>query len=166
MKHAFLDTMFHIYPIPTKFDGLNPAGFGQQGTNQDFYRMRLAETYLLRAEAHLGKGDKAAAAADINAVRNRAGAAPVASADVTIDYILDERARELFMEEPRRRTLVRLGKLVERTQMYNSYLAGSPGSPGSLGPGATIQAKHELLPIPQATIAANTGAVLQQNPGY
>jgi hypothetical protein len=166
MKHQFLDTMFHIYPIPTKFDGLNPAGFGQQGTNQDFYRMRLAETYLLRAEAYLGKADKANAAADINTVRSRAGAAPVAAADVTIDYILDERARELFMEEPRRRTLVRLGKLVERTKLYNSYLAGSPGSAGSLGPGATIQPRHELLPIPQSTIAANTGAELTQNPGY
>ncbi|HVG15022.1 MAG TPA: RagB/SusD family nutrient uptake outer membrane protein, partial [Chitinophagaceae bacterium] len=166
MKHDRLDTMFHIYPNTTKFEGTNPAGFGQQGTNQDFYRMRLAETYLLRAEAYLGKADKVNAATDINAVRSRAGAAPVAPANVTIDYILDERARELFMEEPRRRTLVRLGKLVERTKLYNSYLAGSPGSAGTLGPGSTIQDKHELLPIPQSTIAANTGAELKQNPGY
>ena len=165
-KHALLDTMFHIYPQPTKFEGTNPSGFGRDGSNQDYYKMRLAETYLLRAEAYLGKGDKGNAATDINAVRSRAGTAPVASANVTIDYILDERARELFMEEPRRRTLVRLGKLVERTKRYNSYLAGSPGSAGTLGPGSTMQDKHELFPIPQSTIDANTGAPLQQNPGY
>ena len=70
------------------------------------------------------------------------------------------------MEEPRRRTLVRLGKLVERTKRYNSYVAGSPGSPGLPGPDATMEVKHELFPIPQATIDANTGAPLQQNPGY
>ena len=165
-KHPFLDTLFHINPMVTKFEATNPAGFGQQGVNLDYYRMRLAETYLLRAEAYLGKGDKVSAAADINAVRTRAGAAPVDPGDVTIDYILDERARELFLEEPRRRTLVRLGKLVERTKLYNSDLAGSPGQTPMPGPGATIQTKHELLPIPQSTIAANTGAVLQQNPGY
>lgn len=164
-KHAFLDTMFHINAMVTKFEATNPGGFGM-GVNLDYYRMRLAETYLLRAEAYLGKADKVSAAADINAVRRRANAADVAPGDVTIDYILDERARELFMEEPRRRTLVRLGKLVERTKLYNSSLAGSPGSAGSLGPGATMDTKHELFPIPQATITANTGAVLKQNPGY
>lgn len=164
-KHPFLDTLFHINPMVTKFEGTNPDGFGR-GVNLDYYRMRLAETYLLRAEAYLGKDDKASAAADINAVRSRAGAADVAAGDVTIDYILDERARELYLEEPRRRTLVRLGKMVERTQLYNSDLAGSPGQTPMPGPGATIQPKHELFPIPQSTIAANTGAVLQQNPGY
>ncbi len=164
-KHPFLDTMFHINPMVTKFEATNPLGFGR-GNNLDYYRMRLAETYLLRAEAYLGKGDKASAAADINAVRNRAGAADVAAGNVTIDYILDERARELYLEEPRRRTLVRLGKMVQRTKLYNSDLAGSPGQTPMAGPGATIDPKHELFPIPQSTIAANTGAVLQQNPGY
>jgi len=165
MIHRFLDTMFHINPIVTKFEATNVSGWGRF-INLDMYKMRLAETYLLRAEAYLGKGDKASAAADINAVRNRSGAASVAGGDVTIDYILDERARELYWEEPRRRTLVRLGKMVERTKQFNSYLAGSPNSPGALGIGSTMQDKHGLFPIPAATIAANTGAALQQNPGY
>jgi hypothetical protein len=171
-RHRWLDTMFHLYPIPTKFEGIAPLGFGNAQTNLDQYKMRLAETYLLRAEAYLGKGDNARAAADINAVRTRAGAAPVAAGDVTIDYILDERARELFMEEPRRRTLVRLGKLVERTRAFNSYVTGfpcpatGPCNPGQPGLGTTIQAHHELFPIPQSFINANTGAVIQQNPGY
>jgi hypothetical protein len=165
MNHPFLDTMTNIYPIVTKFEATNISGWGRP-VNLDMYKMRLAETYLLRAEAYLGKGDKVSAAADINAVRRRAGAADVAPADVTIDYILDERARELFMEEPRRRTLVRLGKLVERVKTFNSYLTGFPNVPGAPGPGATIAGKHELFPIPASTIAANTGAKLEQNPGY
>jgi hypothetical protein len=170
--HRWLDTMFHLYPIPTKFEGITPLGFGNGQTGLDQYKMRLAETYLLRAEAYLGKGNTAAAAADINVVRSRAGAAPVAAGDVTIDYILDERARELFMEEPRRRTLVRLGKLVERTRTFNSYVTGfpcpatGPCNPGQPGLGTTIQAHHELFPIPQSFISANVGAVITQNPGY
>jgi hypothetical protein len=171
-KHRWLDTMFHLYPIPTKFEGIAPAGFGNGQTSLDFYKMRLAETYLLRAEAHLGKGNTTAAAADINAVRRRALAADVLPGAVTIDYILDERARELFMEEPRRRTLVRLGKLVERTKTFNSYVTGFPCpatgncNPGQPGLGASIQAHHELFPIPQSFINANVGSPIQQNPGY
>jgi hypothetical protein len=164
-KHPFLDTMQHIYPNPTKFEGTNPGGFGLPN-NQDFYKMRLAETYLLRAEAYLGKGDRANAAADINAVRRRAGAADVASANVTIDYILDERARELYGEEPRRRTLVRLGKLVERTRLYNNYLTGHPNGATHMGVGATIQAHHEFFPIPRQVINASVGDGITQNPGY
>lgn len=170
--HRFLDTMFHLYPVTTKFEGIAPGGFGQGQTSQDVYKMRLAETYLLRAEAHLGKGNTAAAATDINAVRRRAGAADVMPGSVNIDYILDERARELFMEEPRRRTLVRLGKLVERTQAFNSHVFGypcpatGPCNPGQPGIGASIQAHHQYFPIPQSFIAANIGAVIAQNPGY
>ena len=59
--------------------------------------MRLAETYLLRAEAHLRKGSRDLAAADINVVRNRAGAKPVGSGQVDISYLLDERARDCLL---------------------------------------------------------------------
>jgi hypothetical protein len=116
--------------------------------------MRLAETYLLRAEAYLLKGDKQKAADDINVVRTRAKAKPVDAANVSIDYLLDERARELIIEEPRRRTLVRMGKLYERAIKYNWRAA------------ATMQPFNELWPIPQKAIDANTGAKLAQNPGY
>ena len=63
----------------------------------DWYVIRLAETYLLLAEAYLNKGDKASAADAINVVRARAKAPLCTAADVTIDYILDERARELYL---------------------------------------------------------------------
>jgi len=123
-------------------------------TYRDDYVFRLAETYLLRAEAYLMAGDKTKAAADINQVRERAKAKPVAPADVTIDYILDERARELVYEEPRRITLHRVGKLVERVRKYNSLNSSE------------IQDFHGLWPIPQSFIEANVSAKIEQNPGY
>ncbi len=74
----------------------------------DWYMIRIAETYLLRAEARLAQGNKSGAAEDINVLRNRAGAKPCTAADIDIDYILDERVRELFGEEQRWVTLSRL----------------------------------------------------------
>lgn len=132
--------------------GLLTAAGGSTYTDQ--YYMRLAETYLLRAEAYLGKGDQASAAADINVVRNRVNAMPVAPGEVDIDYILDERARELSLEEDRRVTLQRLGKLVERVRLYNAHN------------GDEIQNYHAFWPIPAAEIEANINANLQQNEGY
>ena len=126
-------------------------------TWKDWYIMRLAETYLLRAEANMLKGDNAAAASDINAVRGRALATPVDAADVNMDLILDERARELYGEEFRLSTLMRTGKLVEYLNKYNGYL---------LDNGKTAPSKVRLLPIPRREIVANTGAVLEQNPDY
>ena len=81
----------------------------------DQYVFRLAETYLLRAEAYLGNGDQVNAAADINMVRTRANAPEIDPSMVNIDYILDERIRELYYEELRLLTLTRLGK-------YGSFL--------------------------------------------
>lgn len=121
---------------------------------RDVYAIRLAETYLLRAEAHLGLGKPDLAAADINVVRSRAKAPPVDAADVDIEYILDERARELILEEFRVLTLTRLGKLVERTKKYNPVN------------GPTYQDHHNLWPIPYSEIEKNLEGDLQQNPGY
>lgn len=152
------DTMFYLYPTIRKIEGNLPkSGDNTTGrTFQDLIVYRLAETYLLRAEAYLRKGDAAKAADDINTVRNRAKARPVLASAVNIDYILDERARELTVEEPRRRTLVRMGNLVERVKRYN--LRADTRS--------TIQDKHLLFPIPQSAIDANFSAKLEQNPGY
>ncbi|HYH57487.1 MAG TPA: RagB/SusD family nutrient uptake outer membrane protein, partial [Anseongella sp.] len=130
-----------------------------EGTNygrsfKDTYIMRLAETYLLRAEAYFLSGDLQSAANDINAVRTRAGAGQVTPAEVDLDYILDERARELIIEENRRLTLSRTGKLVERAREYNPQSGGS------------IQDHHHLFPIPQSSIDANIDAELEQNEGY
>lgn len=126
-------------------------------TYKDWYIMRLAETYLLRAEANLLKGDLASAASDINVIRTRAKATPVTAGDVTLDLILDERARELYQEEFRLNTLMRMGKLVEYLNKYNGFVKSG---------GFTIDAHLNKMPIPNAVIQANTGAKMTQNPGY
>ena len=69
------------------------------------------------------------------------------------DFLLDERIRELVGEELRRFTLVRTGKLLERTLKYNSY-------------SSNMDEHHTLWPIPQSIIDSNTGAEFPQNPGY
>lgn len=149
-----VDTFRVCYPHFRKIEGEMPWGAMQGRTPNDRYNMRLSETYLLRAEAYLHKGDQVNAAKDINVVRERANAAPADPSEIDIDYILDERIRELVTEEPRRRTLVRLGKLYDRTIKYNFRVVGN------------MKPYHELWPIPQKVIDSNTGAVLEQNCGY
>lgn len=125
-----------------------------RNTYRDRYIIRLAETYLLRAEAYLGNNNTIKAAEDINVVRSRANASDINSADVDLDYILDERLRELYFEELRLLTLTRLGKLVERTLKYNPSV------------GNTFFEHNDLWPIPYDDIEKNIEAVLEQNPGY
>ncbi len=124
------------------------------GTFIDQYMFRLAETYLLRAEAYLGLGNTGAAAADINVVRARAKATPVAAGNVDIDYILDERMRELGVEEKRMLTLCRMGKLYDRVVKCNPFYAGQ------------MKPHYNLWPIPYSEIERNRSAQMQQNPGY
>jgi len=137
----------------------NPPSFPYQLTNSagatyaDQYMFRLAETYLLRAEGYLGLGLTGKAADDINVVRGRSGAADVSPAHVTIDYILDERMRELGVEERRMLTLMRLGKLYDRLKLIAYY-------------SKTAQPHHNLWPIPRTEIERNRGAKLEQNQGY
>ncbi|MFA6875253.1 MAG: RagB/SusD family nutrient uptake outer membrane protein, partial [Parabacteroides sp.] len=95
--------------------------------------------------------------ADINAVRARAHARPVDPADVNIDYLLDERIRELYGEENRHFVLRRTGKLLERVRKYNN----NPKNPG-----LNIQDYNILWPIPQTQLDLNIGAKWEQNPGY
>lgn len=159
--YAKLDTFQMLYPTLRKIEGkigyLGGTSLFHKGfTYSDFIVYRLAETYLLRAEAYMLKGELAKAAEDINMIRKRANAKPVSPGEVTLDYILDERARELIAEEPRHRTLVRTGKLVERVRKYNMRDDAR----------STIQDKHAFWPIPQKAIDANFSNKLDQNPGY
>ncbi|OQP56803.1 hypothetical protein A3860_09465 [Niastella vici] len=171
----FRDTIRNFYPIirktsPSAGDFVSAAGpamltnttnpFGGillNGATRLFmqkYMARLAETYLLRAEAYLGKSQTQKAADDINVLRTRANATPATAADMNMDYILDERLRELYLEEFRAVTLTRLGLLYDRDKRFN------PKS------GLTIETYHNLWPIPTTEITQNTGAVLKQNDGY
>lgn len=161
-SNPMMDTVQYIFPyfikVAAPLEHFTDAARSGGGVNhKDIYAIRLAETYLIRAEAYLGLGNQTEAANDINVVRNRAEAIPVTTGQVTIDYILDERVRELYAEEWRMLTLVRLGKLVERVRKYND---------NPLRPGLGIQDYHNLWPIPQSEIDRNVDAVLEQNPGY
>ncbi len=73
---------------------------------------------------------------------------------MTLDYILDERSRELVTEEQRRYTLVRNSVWLDRTKRYNPLAA------------PVVAARDSLLPIPQAVIDANLTKTMPQNPGY
>lgn len=136
------------------------AGTGGK-TYTDQYFFRLAEAYLLRAEAYVNTGKNSEAAADINVLRNRAQAKNVTSEEMSIDFILDERLRELVCEETRRLTLARMGKLSERIKKYNPYFSAAHSADGK-----DYDAHFDLLPIPLSAILANKDGQLEQNPGY
>ena len=148
-----------LFPSMNKWiDPTRPDRQKEQG-QRDFILMRLADAYLLRAEARLQQNDPSGAAADINAVRQRA-AVPgmetdiqVTAGEVDLDFLLDERARELFGEGHRWWDLARTGKLVERTRLHNPTAA------------VNIQDYHILRPIPQDQIDRTLGG-FPQNPGY
>ena len=136
------------------------AGTGGK-TFTDQYFFRLAEAYLLRAEAYVNLGKKAEAAADINVLRTRAKAKAVTADQMDIDFILDERLRELVCEEKRRLTLSRVGKLAERIKKYNPYFSAAHSADGK-----DYDAHFDLFPIPLSAIQANKDGKLEQNPGY
>lgn len=163
------DTVWHIAPYITKWNNYNPADANGYGSYKDLPMMRLGETYLLLAEAQFKQGNSAGAAASINVLRQRAYPdyplhGQVQPSDITLDFILDERARELVGEENRRMTLLRTGTLVERVQNYLNKYNTATGQP--VTGISNVTTRNGLLPIPQTSIDLNTGAVLTQNPGY
>lgn len=164
------ESMDRYYPIWTKFAPIDDYGYegvaaGYDGSRDNMYRddyaCRLAETYLLRAEAYLRAGDKEKAAADINALRKRAKCAyEIPASEVDIHTVLDERARELFFEERRWCTLLRMesGVAAEQLKAHAMYVADYPVYTGVIN--------WNLFPFPQAVIDSNTGNVLDQNAGW
>ncbi|MDO9551783.1 RagB/SusD family nutrient uptake outer membrane protein [Rhodonellum sp.] len=157
------DTIWRMAPYSMKwgqFDNRDVFGYGMW---KDFMLMRLGETYLLRAEARMLQGDLAGAASDINVLRERANAPLVNAGQMNLDFILDERARELLAEENRRMTLVRTGTLVERARRLNGT---SPLANGEIETTDGLQDFHMKFPIPQSEIDLNKDAELKQNEGY
>jgi hypothetical protein len=152
------------------------------GGNGDWYVFRLAETYLIRAEAYYWKGQLSNAANDINIVRQRAHAVPVNPEEVTIDYIFDERARELFIEEMRHTELVRVAYIMakmnrggyslanfsEKNWFYDRVMAKNIFyTIATIGTYTFYMAPyHALWPISINVITANTLGHINQNAGY
>lgn len=142
------------WPFSRKFESAIASDIQQSYQYNDQVYLRMADTYLLKAEAQFLSGNVTGAATTINIIRARANASTITAADVTMDFILDERSRELLLEEHRRYTLLRTGKWLERTQLHN------------FKGGETIQDRDRLLPIPQSVIDANLTLEFPQNPGY
>ncbi len=139
-------------------DPRRPAIQWEQGS-RDWFVMRLGDTYLLRAEARFKLGNLAGAAADINVIRTRA-AFPgkeanmqITAGDVTLNFILDERARELDAEQCRWYDLTRTGTLIDRVKLYNPQGA------------AFVSPHHVHRPIPETQIDRTLGGY-EQNCGY
>ena len=150
------DTMERFFPRIMKCGSdWHYAAEPSNGFVMEWYAIRMAETYLLRAEAYLKNDNKVAAAADINVVRARANAAPVQANNVDIDYLLDERARELYAEEFRTLTLCRMGLLYDRTKRFGYEVSSR-----------TVGEKNNLCPITQSVIDANSQAEFPNNPGF
>ena len=124
-------------------------------TIRDHYLIRLAETYLILAEAQHMQSRNDEAAESINVVRRRSNAREISEDEVSVDFILDEKARELWGEGFSRKVeLFRTGKYVERVKQYNPEA------------GPNVTEKHTLIPIPQSEINLNSEAELVQNPGW
>lgn len=152
------DTIFRLMPHTTKWYQFDPNDVFGFATIKDYILMRLGETYLLQAEAQFKQGKTDAAAISINALRTRAQAPQVTGAQIDMNFILDERTRELIGEENRRMTLMRTGTLVDRATRLNSNTI--------LFPLNNLTSKNLLMPIPQSEIDLNKDAKLEQNPGY
>ncbi len=142
------------WPYSRKAEGVNPENMNEKFMNNDQVYLRLADTYLLKAEAEFKLGRSQDAANTLNIIRRRSNASEITSAQVNLDFILDERSRELFLEEHRRWTLLRTHKFLERTMAYNK------------NGGQNLSARDTIYPIPQSVIDANLTKEMPQNPGY
>lgn len=143
-----------LRPSTRKWDWATDADPSISAQFNDQPYIRVAETYLLLAEALMKQGKNAEAATNINVVRTRAGARLITAAEVTPNFILDERSRELVTEEQRRYTLMRTGTWLARVKQFNRLAA------------PVVQPRDSLLPIPQSVIDANLTKPMPQNPGY
>lgn len=144
-------------------DPLTRAAANSNPGYLDILVIRLAEMYLVAAEAAFQQGDNNATAAYINVLRTRAAVKTpvdhttemqIRANDISLDFILDERARELAGEHLRWFDLKRTGKLVDRIHQYNLDIT-------------QVQPFHMLRPVPQVELDALTnGQQFGQNEGY
>lgn len=155
---AFTDGFAVVKYINKTRSGAN--GSDQQFSDVDMPLFRLGEIYLIYAEAVLRGGtggDKLTAISYINKLRQRAyGDASGNVTDIDLNFILDERARELYWEGLRRSDLIRFNKFVEGTTLWQWK--------GGVKDGTGVASFRKLYPIPSSDVSANTNLV--QNPGY
>lgn len=148
------------YPS-VKFRNTNASGSSLPSSfsSTDFPLFRLADAYLMYAECAVRSAsgtDMGTAVQYVNAVRSRSNASTISQSDLTLQFIIDERGRELNLEGHRRTDLIRFGMFTG-----NSYLW--PWKGGVVG-GTSIPDHYNLYPIPSSALQANPN--LSQNPGF
>jgi hypothetical protein len=154
-RHGFASVKF----TNIRRDGT--PGSHRTHVDTDFPMFRLADVYLMYAEAVLRGGtggSMATAIGYVNALRQRAwGNTDGNVTAISLDFILDERARELFWEGHRRTDLIRFGRFAGP----NLYVWPWKGNARD---GVAVHSRFNLFPIPAADLMANPN--LTQNPGY
>lgn len=159
--HTLIDNR-DCYTIPVKkFDDPTPTTPNTAGnvSTRDIIVSRLGETYLIAAEAYLKAGNPGTGLARLNEVRRRAGVVAATAGQFNIDYILDERGRELLGEYKRWFDLKRTGTLISRASAHN-YRIKAANFDGLNGE------KKILRPIPQLALDLNQNKSFPQNPAY
>jgi len=151
----------YAYEKFTNIRSDNTPGSHPTFVDTDFPMFRLSDVYLMYAEAVLrgGGGDPALALNYVNQIRERAfngTSGDIAQTDLTLDFILDERARELLWEGHRRTDLIRYGKFSQSDYVWTWK--------GGVKDGRSVNSNFDVFPIPSADIAANPNLV--QNAGY
>jgi hypothetical protein len=156
-------TLFTDGYAVSKFKNVTSSGARGKDSDfpdTDFPMFRLADAYLMASEALLrSAGDKNKALQYFNKVRERAfsgTAGNVTAAELDLNLILDERARELYWECHRRTDLIRFGQFTDGNYKWQWK--------GGVKEGAPVPAYRNIFPIPSADINANPN--LDQNPGY
>lgn len=145
-----------------KLDGSMPANPHPDFVDTDYPMFRLADAYLMYAEAVLrggAGGSNGQALNYVNDIRERAygdASGNITTGDLTLQFILDERARELYWEGHRRTDLIRYGLFTGGDYLW-------PWK-GNVPEGAATESFRDLFPIPSSDIAANP--TLKQNDGY
>ena len=164
------------WPSTRKWDYTAPvkANGDKDGCYQDISYLRVADSYLLYAEALYKQNKIEEAIKWINKIRNRANACSITETDLRqegLDLILDERARELYSEEERRETLIRVSQVnCADERKVNNYFKRRVRQlneiAGREARGMNDYETPVLFPIPHEFIESNTGRALKQNPGY
>ena len=149
-----------LFPTLIKFFDTKRPDLTYEAGSRDYFVFRLADVYLMLAEAQLKAGNVSEATKAANVVRARAGwagkkdAMLITDKDMTMEFLIEERARELAGEQTRWLDLKRWGLLIDRVKKYNPQAAGN------------IADKHYVRPIPQTQIDRSNAGVFAQNPGY
>lgn len=148
------------FPITKKYEDPTRLELATPYSKRDAFIFRISEMYLIVAEAEMLGGDRSKALDFMNELRQARAISGMESAmtiednELDLDFILDERARELASEYQRFFDLKRTGKLVERVKAHNTDAAPN------------IQEFHNLRFIPQSQIDALVDGASYQNPGY